>query len=105
MKVLTRQEEQILLAVYQLGETAYLVTIRKRLIEATGRKWSVGAVYVPLTRLEKRGFLEPRMGEPNASRGPNQIKYYTLTSQSFEALQELKRSQDRLWEGFPVTAA
>lgn len=100
MKYLTRQEEQILLAVHQLGEKAYLVTIRKHLNKVTGRPWSVGAVYVPLNRLHKLGYLDTRIGEPNAKRGRNAIRYYSLTKISVKALSEVKQVQDALWTGF-----
>lgn len=104
MKYLTRQEELILLAVYQLGDKAYLVTIREYLMEITGKSWSVGAVYVPLDRLRQAGYLDTRIGEPNARRGRNQIKYYRLTKKSFEALEELKNIHETLWAGFAEPA-
>jgi DNA-binding PadR family transcriptional regulator len=104
MKHLTRQEILILLSVYHLKDKAYLVTVRKYLIEVTGRSWSVGAVYVPLNRLEKLGYLDAVIGEPNAVRGRNQIKYYRLTKQSFEALEEMKRVNEALWSGFSELA-
>ncbi len=100
MKYLTRQEELILLAVMQLKDKAYLVTVRKHLIKTTGKNWSIGAVYVPLNRLRKTGYLEARIGEPNASRGRNEIKYYDLTKAGYEALAEIKKVNDTMWVGF-----
>lgn len=100
MKTLTRQEALILLAIYQLKENAYLVTIRELLITITGKNLSVGAVYVPLDRLHRLGYLDTRIGEPNARRGRNKIKYYRLNEKSFEALKEIKRVNEALWRGF-----
>lgn len=104
MKYLTRQEELILLAVFHLKDGAYLVTIREFLIKTTGKNWSVGAVYVPLDRLHKFGYLQTHIGEPNAKRGRNKIKYYRLMKKSFEALAELQKLNDALWEGFEAPA-
>ena len=104
MKYLTRQEELILLSVYHLKENAYLVTVRKHLVKITGKEWSVGAVYVPLNRLEKMGYLKPVIGEPNAKRGRNKIKYYRLTKQSFDALGEIQKVNRALWRGFTSPA-
>ena len=104
MKYLTRQEELILLAVFQLKDKAYLVTIREYLMERTGKNWSVGAVYVPLDRLRQFGYLDTRIGEPNAKRGRNQIKYYRLTKKSYEALDELKKISETFWAGFTEPA-
>ena len=103
MKNLTRQEELILLAVYHLGTAAYLVTIRRFLKERTSRPWSVGAVYVPLERLRKQGFLESYRGGANAKRGRNEIKYYKLTRSGLKALTERKQVNDRMWARFSET--
>lgn len=100
MKNLTRQEELILLAVFQLKQNAYLVTIRQYLMEVTGKNFSIGAVYVPLNRLKKLGYLNMRVGEPNAKRGPNEIQYYDLSYFGVEALKEINRLNETLWEGF-----
>ncbi len=100
MKSMTRQEELILLAVFQLKENAYLVTIREYLMNVTGKNLSIGAVYVPLNRLKKLGYLNMRVGEPNAKRGPNEIQYYDLSYFGLEALKEIQRVNERLWDGF-----
>ncbi|MFC1729548.1 PadR family transcriptional regulator [candidate division KSB1 bacterium] len=103
MDYLTRQEEQILLAIYHLGNTAYLVSIRDELKELTGKYYDVGTIYIPLKRLETKGYLETRLGEVTAIRGGKRIKYYVPTEKAFEVLRELKKVQDRLWLGFEDT--
>lgn len=96
---LTRKEELILLAVHKLGVLASLVSVREILNVSTGRDWTVGNVYVPLGRLEKLGYLETRVGEPTARRGGKAVKYYALSRQGKEALAELKRVHDTMWNG------
>ena len=100
MKTFTRQEELILLAVFQLKDNAYLVTIREYLMKVMDKNFSVGAVYVPLNRLKKLGYLNTRIGEPNSKRGPNEIQYYELSYFGVQALKEVKRVNDIIWEGF-----
>ena len=100
MKYLTRQEESILLAVFHLRDNAYLVTIRRFLKEQTGGPWSVGAVYVPLERLRKKGYLASYIGGSSARRGRNEIKYYKLTRSGLQALKEIKQINDALWAQF-----
>lgn len=100
MKYLTRQEELILLAVFHLRGNAYLVTVRRFLKEQTGNPWSVGAVYVPLERLRKKGYLEAYIGGSNARRGRNEIKYYKLTRSGLRALAERKQVNDIVWAKF-----
>jgi len=102
---LTRKEEMILLTVYRLGDAASLVKVREELRFMTGRKWSVGNVYVTLDRLTRLGFLQDAVGEPTSRRGGKAVKYYHLTAQGKEELVELKRVHDRLWEGLLGFAA
>lgn len=96
---LTRKQELILLAVYQLGESASLVRIREILNMSTGREWTVGNVYVPLDRMTKMGYLDTRVGEPTSRRGGKAIKFYALSREGKEALAELKKVHDNLWDG------
>ena len=96
---LTRKEELILLAVYKLGEEASLVKIREILSISTGRDWTVGNVYVPLDRMTKLGYLETHVGAPTSRRGGKAQKFYLLSSEGKEALAELKRVHETMWEG------
>ena len=64
MDILTRTEEIILLAIYRLGDNAYGVTIREEVEALVGKSYSVGAIYVPLERMTKRGLLVTRAGTP-----------------------------------------
>ncbi len=100
VKILSKPEELVLLAVLKLAEFAYGVTIRNLLIKETGMDWSIGAVYVPLSRLEKTGFLEATIGEPTAERGGKRKKYYSLTSRGMKALSYMKRINEAMWSGF-----
>ena len=97
-KYLTRKEELILLTVYKLDEDASLVKVRELLNMSTGRDWTVGNVYVPLDRMTKLGYLETRVGKPTSRRGGKAVKYYLLSREGKEALTELKRVQDAMWE-------
>jgi PadR family transcriptional regulator PadR len=96
---LTRKEELILLAVHKLGDSAGLVKVREILNVSTGHEWTVGNVYVPLDRMTRMRYLEARAGEPTARRGGKAVKYYVLTRLGKEALAELKRVHDTMWNG------
>jgi DNA-binding PadR family transcriptional regulator len=104
MKTLTRQEEQILLAIYHLDEKAYLVNIREKLREMTGKTLDVGTINKPLKRLSMQGYLSAAMGDPTPVRGGKSIKYYALTEMAFDALEDVKATHDRMWQNvvFPV---
>ncbi len=99
MKILTRQEELILLTVHKLGNESHLIYIRNYLNENTDREWSVSSVYVPLDRLMKEGYLNERIGNPISDRGRRAVKYYSLSEDGRKALSNLKELTNKFWEG------
>jgi PadR family transcriptional regulator PadR len=97
MKILSRAEELVLLAVWHLQENAYGVAIRKYINEMTGEDWSIGAVYVPLDRLGKWGFLKTNQGDPTPERGGRSKRFYELTKAGLESLNHTRSVQDEMW--------
>jgi len=104
MKSLTLHEEYILLAVFQLGDNAYLITLREYLKEKTGKDYSIGSIYVPLDRLWKMGYLDTRIGKPSPKVGGRSIKYYNITEKGKSILAENKKIHDRMWLGIGTKA-
>ena len=68
----------VLLAVMRLGEDAYGATIRRLIEESTGRQISIGAIYTTLERLQGKGYVTSRVGEPTGERGGRRRKVYEL---------------------------
>ncbi len=99
MKLLSRSEEIVLLSIWRLQEAAYGVSIRQQVAAVTGRPWSIGAVYAPLHRLEKKGYVQTRKGEPVSKRGGRSKVYYELTADGKHALLDIKHVHDALWGG------
>ena len=99
MSELSKQEEQILLAVWKLGEEAYGVPIRNYLKQITNKNISIGGIYVPLDRLVRKGYLESFQSDPKPERGGMSRRYYKLTSEGVEILKEAKKVHETLWEG------
>lgn len=101
MKILSRAEELVLLAVGQLQENAYGVAIRRHIIECTGEDWSIGAIYVPLDRLAELGYLKTAQGDPTPERGGRSKRYYQLTKTGMDALKKTRQVQDAMWAHLP----
>ena len=97
MRILSKPEELVLLAVWKLKNTAYGVTIRNHIIKETGTDWTVGAIYVPLSRLTKWGYLEYKIGEPTAERGGKRKKFYRLTREGIKVLALMKKVNESMW--------
>jgi PadR family transcriptional regulator PadR len=85
---LGRFEELVLLALVRLRENAYGVMIRREIAERTGRDVSFGAVYTTLERLERKGYVSSRVGEPTPERGGRAKRYFRIEAPGIRALNE-----------------
>ncbi len=70
-------------------------------MEATGKFWSFGAVYMPLDRLVKRGLLQSYLDDPTPERGGRSKRIYKHTQDGLHALLEIKKVNDTMWAGIP----
>ena len=100
MELLSRREEQVLLAIWELKDDAYLLAIKEYLQKSTDKDWSVGIIHKPLLQLERKQHINSYMGEATAKRGGRRKKMYKVTSEGISALKELKKEQDVLWKNF-----
>ena len=99
MKLLSRIEEIILLTIWKLGEQAYGMAIREEIIRATGKKWLLGAIYGPLGRLHKNGYVLTSKGEPTPERGGRSKVFYRLSPEGVKALREIQMVNSVIWDG------
>ena len=99
MAALAEFELLVLLAVLHTGDTAYSVAVHEELERRSGRSASMGAVYITLDRLESKGFLTSRLGEPTRERGGRAKRYYAPTRSGLAALKEECRVIRRMWNG------
>ena len=104
MKLLSRKEEMILLAIWKLQENAYGVTIREYIEKMTNVKWLFGAIYSPLGRLVDCGFVESYESEPLPERGGRRKTLYRLTPDGKQALLKVKELNSAMWLDIPPLA-
>jgi DNA-binding PadR family transcriptional regulator len=69
----------------RLGDDAYGVSIRRHIEAATGRRCSIGALYTTLDRLEAKGLIKTRMGEPTPERGGRPKRIVRVTARGMRA--------------------
>jgi PadR family transcriptional regulator, regulatory protein PadR len=86
METLGAFEQLLLFAVLRLGDEAYGVPIRELLEEETGRTVSAGAIYTALARLEERGLVTSRGGEPTPGRAGRPPRYYRIEPEGARTL-------------------
>jgi DNA-binding PadR family transcriptional regulator len=78
-------EQLVLYSAIQLGEKAYGASIRETIEARTGRVVSVGAIYTALRRLEERGLVTSRVGEPDGGPGRPR-KFWSVEPAGAQAL-------------------
>jgi PadR family transcriptional regulator, regulatory protein PadR len=92
-------EQIVMLAVLRLGDDAYGVPIRQEIVGCTGRDASPGAIYTTLERLEDKGLVRSRFGDPTPERGGRAKRYFRLTVPGRQALVRAQQSYQRLLDG------
>lgn len=100
--VLGEFEQIVLLAILRLGENAYGVTIRAEIRLCTGRAASPGALYTTLDRLEEKGLVASRMGDPTPTRGGRAKRFFTVNGRGLAALASAQRAYQRLLQGLTI---
>ncbi len=101
MKLLSRAEEIVLVTIWKLQGNAYGITIREKIYEDTGQKWSIGAIYAPLHRIQKKGLVKTFEGNPIPERGGRSKVYYEVTDKGKKALAEIKSVNESIWNEAP----
>lgn len=89
--------EAEMLAVLMNGEL-YGRQVRDRYEERTGQKMPLGSLYVTLDRMEEKGFVRSRDGDPDPERGGNRRKFFRLTASGTRALNDLQQWAATLME-------
>ena len=79
-------EQLVLVALVRLGPEAYGATVRREIESRTGREIAISAVYTTLERLEGKGLVRSRVGEPTAERGGRRRRHFELLPLGARAL-------------------
>ncbi len=96
-------ELMVLLAIIRLGEdSAYGVTISRELEDTTGREALLGSVYNALDRLEDKGRVSSRLGDPTPERGGRAKRYFRVTSKGVQEVNTTRKALTALWKRVPT---
>lgn len=97
--VLGEFEQLVLLALIRLGPDAYGATIRREIEARTGRDLAISAVYITLDRLETKGMVRSKVGEPTPQRGGRRRKHFVLQPAGRRAITHACRTFNLMTEG------
>jgi PadR family transcriptional regulator PadR len=78
----------VLLAVLALGDGAYPLAIRDEIERRSGRAASRAAVFITLERLEDKGLVASRFGDPTPVRGGRAKRFFRATSAGVRAARQ-----------------
>jgi PadR family transcriptional regulator, regulatory protein PadR len=95
-------EHLILLAIVRLGPDSYGVPIVDELRKHTRRPVLRPSVYLALRRLEDKGLVRSRLGEPEARRGGRARRHFEATPSALKLLRESQRTLTSLWSGLAL---
>jgi len=95
-------EQIVLLAILRLDDDAYGVTIRDEIAARTDRDPSPGALYTTLDRMEEKGLVTSRFGQPTAERGGRPKRYFRVTGRGEAAVASAQRAYQQLLKGLKL---
>jgi len=98
-------EQIVLLAILRLGKEAYGVTIGAEIAACTLRTPSPGALYTTLDRLEEKGLVTSRLGDPTPRRGGRAKRFFTVTKAGIAAVKSAQLAHRSLLAGLKLLGA
>ena len=98
-------EHMIVLALLRLEDHAYGVTVRQEIEFRTGREVSIGAVYAPLARLESKGYVRSRNGDPTPERGGRSKRFFRVTAKGLNAVNRTQRALQSMIQGLDLAGS
>jgi PadR family transcriptional regulator PadR len=92
-------EQMVLLAVLRLKDGGYGRAILDELKSRGGRRVSPGALYATVDRLEAKGLVRSRLGDPTPGRGGKRKRLLSVTPAGMAALRKARRAWASMYDG------
>ena len=101
MDELTKVEEIVLIAIWQLEDNAYGYNVRKHILKFFKKEFTIGNLYSILNQLDKKGYVTKKSGESTKRRRGKPKIYYKVTKDGFQALRASRESYNLIWNKIP----
>lgn len=92
-------EQMVLLAILQLKDEAFALSVLSELDQRVGRSVSRGTLYKTLERLEAKGYLQWDAEDGSPERGGHPRRRFSVTGRGITALRESREAFRKLWDG------
>lgn len=99
MEDLTKFEEIVLIAIWQLEDDAYGYNIRKHMRDIFKKEFTFGNLYSVLNQLDRKGYVLKSRGESTERRRGKPKIYYTISEEGLIALNESRNTYNLIWKG------
>jgi PadR family transcriptional regulator PadR len=97
-------EELVLLTVGVLYPHAYGVAVMDEIEKQAGRSLNISAVHSVLSRLEDKGLISSKMGDPTQARGGRRKRIFSLTAAGKRTLEKANEMRTQLFNQIPKIA-
>ncbi|MBO0934650.1 PadR family transcriptional regulator [Fibrella aquatilis] len=95
-------EEIVLLLVAALDGEGYGLGLTHKINEETDRAVRLNQVHAALHRLQEKGMVASRLGEPTPERGGRRKLLFTVTAYGYRTLQDIQAMRAQLWNNVPA---
>jgi DNA-binding PadR family transcriptional regulator len=93
-------EEQVLLVLVRLDGESYAVEVAEQLEDLTGRAVSAATTFMVMRRMEQRGLLTSRVGDPDPEWGGRPRRFYKVRARVvMPLLRASRQARLVLWDG------
>ena len=92
-------EHQVLLAILQLGGSAYSAPIVREIESRSGKRVAPAAVYIALRRLEQRSLVSSAKEGPAPREGGRGRRIFDITDAAMSKLRDSRRTLENFWDG------
>jgi DNA-binding PadR family transcriptional regulator len=76
--------------------------VRQEIEFRTKREVSIGAVYATLDRLESKGYVKSRRGDPTPERGGRSKRFFRVTAKGVTAVNRAQRALQKMADGLDL---
>lgn len=92
-------EQLVLLAILQLEDDGFALSVLRELDDRAGRRVSRGALYKTLERLEAKRFVEWEVEDATPGRGGHPRRRFYVTKRGIATLRNTRDALFSLWQG------
>lgn len=94
--------EEMILIILLIKEETYGVEIAQEYESQLDQSISLPTIHVVLKRLEKKGLVRSKLGEPTAERGGRSKRLYHASNKGYEAAKHLQEKRNEMWGAVPT---